>query len=417
MPKQSHVVGLDIGSSKIAVVVGQISEGLINVVGAAKVPSAGVRRGAVVDIEDCVSSISAGLEEAERMAGFPLESAWVSIAGSGVTITTSKGVIAVSRADGEIAAQDVERVIEAARAVALPPNREILHVIPRMFLVDGQEGIKDPVGMSGIRLETDALVIGGQVSAIRNLSKCIFQAGLTIENMVFTPLATARALLTKKQKETGVVLLDFGAGTTQMAVFEEGELVHAAVLPVGSGHITNDLAIGFRTSLEVAEALKNKFGASIPDQVRETESIDLSKLDPELRERIKRREVAEIIEARLKEMFAMIREELKGIGKDGMLPAGVVLTGGGSQLEGLTDACKIELHLPASGSHQMLEIAGMVDKVDSPVYAAAVGLMLMGMEAAEPAKEALPKLNINLKELKLGGVLDQAKKVFKQMLP
>lgn len=415
MAKLNPMVGLDIGSSKISVVVGQISEGLINVVGASKVPSAGVRRGAVVDIEDCVSAISSALEEAERMAGFPLESAWVSIAGSGVTITNSKGVIAVSRADGEIAEQDVERVIEAARAVALPPNREILHVIPRMFLVDGQEGIKDPVGMSGIRLETDALVIGGQVSAIRNLTKCIFQAGLTIENMVFTPLATSRALLTKRQKETGVVLLDFGAGTTQMAVFEEGELVHAAVLPVGSGHITNDIAIGFRTSLEVAETLKTKFGAAVPDQVRETESIDLAKIDPELRERIKRRELGEIIEARLKEMFGMIRDELKSIGKDGMLPAGVALTGGGSQLEGLIDACKLELHLPASTSHQMLEIAGMVDKIDSPVYAAAVGLMLMGMEESEPAREVLPKFN--LKQLNWGGMFDQAKKVVKQLLP
>ncbi len=415
MAKIHPVVGLDIGSSKIAVVVGQISEGLINVIGAARVPSSGVRRGSVVDIEDCVSSISAALEQAERMAGFPLESAWVSIAGSGIIITTSKGVIAVSRADGEISQQDVERVIEASRAVALPPNREILHVIPRTFLVDGQEGIKDPTGMSGIRLETDALVIGAQVSAIRNLTKCIFQAGLTIDNMVFTPLATARSLVTKKQKETGVVLIDFGAGTTQMAVFEEGELIHAAVLPVGSGHITNDLAIGFRTSLEVAEQIKIKHGAAIPESVRETETIDLAKLDPELKQRIHKREIAEIIDARLKEMFGMIRDELKSIGKDGMLPAGVMATGGGSQLEGLADACKLELHLPATTTHQMVDISGMVDKIDSPIYSAAVGLMLMGMEHSEPSREVMPK--INLKQMDFSNIASQAKKIFKQLLP
>lgn len=411
MTKDNFVAGIDIATTKVAVSIGQIQEGMIKIIGLGKAPTIGLRRGLVVDVEETVSSISAALEIAEQMAGVKCESAFVGIGGSHISSLNSRGVIAVSRADGEISPSDLERVIDAARAVAMPPNREILHVIPKSYTVDGQEAIKNPLGMTGIRLEVETQVIGGSTNAIRNLTKCINQSGLKIDDLIFTPLATAKALLSRKQKEIGVVLADLGAGTTSFVVFEEGDLIHAGVLPVGAAHLTNDIAIGLRTSIENAEKIKLKYGHALAEKIKETEIIEMVKYDPSDQTKQSRRYVAEIIEARLTEIFSMLSEQLKSIGKDGMLPAGIVFTGGGSKLSGLVDSAKENLRLPAQIGHPVLEISGIVDKLDDEVYASAVGLTLWGLESKQTS------LSIKFNLGKMGGMLKGIKDFVKQFLP
>ncbi|MCK4332216.1 MAG: cell division protein FtsA, partial [Thermoplasmatales archaeon] len=355
--------------------------------------------------------LSSVLEKTERMAGVPLNSAYVGISGNHINTTTSKGVIAVSRADGEITSADVERVIEASKAVAMPPNREILHIIPKSFIVDGQQGIDDPMGMTGIRLEVEASIITGTVNAIKNLNKCVTQAGLEINELIFSPLATAKVLLSKKQKEMGVMMIDIGAGTTNIIIFEEGKLVHCAVLPVGSMHITNDIAIGLRTSLDVAEKIKVKYASAFTKDIRETEKIDLSDFDPHEENKVAKKYVAEIVEARLTEIFSMIRDELKKNGRDGMLPAGIVFTGNGAKLDGLINFTKDYLRLPAQIGYPLTEISGIVDKLDDPSYTTSVGLMLWGMESGKHSTGG--GLNLG----KFSSVVDKAKQVFKQFIP
>ncbi len=413
MPKIDLVAGLDVGTSSVSLCTGQIQEGLLHTTSIVRVVNSGLRRGMVVDMEETISAISLALEETERKTGQPLSSVYVGIGGAHINSTNSKGVIAVSRADGEITPSDVDRVIEASRAVAMPPNREILHVIPRNFTVDGQTGISDPIGMIGIRLEVETHVVGGSSSAIKNLSKCIYQAGLEIRGMVFSPLASAKMLLSKKQKEIGVALVDLGAGTTSIAVFEEGDVIHCNVLPIGSLHITNDIAIGLKTSLEVAEQVKIQFGQALPDDARSTQIIDLSKIDKEERGRTTCKEVAEIIQARLDEIFALIKNDLKGIGKEGMLPAGVVFTGGGAKLTGICEAAKEGLKLPAQIGKPVFEAAGTVDKFDDPIYSTAVGLVLYGLEVGEGVGYQMS----GGKAPKMGNIIGRAKDFFKQFWP
>ncbi len=414
MQKQNISVGLDVGTTKVAVCVGACTETGIDIIGLAQKPNSGLRKGMVVDIEETVSAISAALEDAERMAGVPLSSCWLGINGSHLSSVNSKGVIAISRADGEITPSDVERVIDASRAVAIPPNREIIHVMPTYFTVDGQDGIKDPVGMTGVRLEVETQVISGATSAIRNLTKCVTQAGLDVEGLVYNPIAAAKTLLTKKQKELGAILIDIGAGTTSIVVYEENEVIYCNVLPVGSMHITNDIAIGLRIALDTAEKIKIKYGSSDPKKIRDTETININVIDKNEDQKVKRKYVAEIIEARLIEIFSMIKNDLKTIGKDGMLPAGAVLTGGGSQLEGLVDFAKEYLRLPVQIGMPLIEVSGMVDKLDNPVYATSIGLMYWGMENA-PEEKSSAKFNINMP--KMGGVVEKTKGFFKQFLP
>lgn len=412
MARERIVAGLDVGTSKVALTVGLLHDGLVHIIGIGSAPCSGVRRGNVVDIEETVSAISAALEEAERMAGVAISSAWIGIAGTQIARATSKGVIAVARSDGEITTSDVERVVEAARAVALPPNRDILHVFPKTFLIDGQEGVRDPLGMTGIRLEVDTHVIGVQSGILRNLSKCVYRAGLEIDGVVFSPLATARALLTKKQRDIGCVLIDLGAGTVNLAAFEEDELLTANVLPIGANHITNDIAIGLRVSIETAESIKTELGTALPEKVREVESIDLEKFDAQNeRERPKRKYVAEIIEARLNELFTMIRDELKSISKDGMLPAGAILTGGGAKLNDIAEFAKNTLRLPVAIGSPSMDISGVVDKLDDPVYATSVGLLLWGLDS-HPNRPRTSRLTPNI-----GGVVERARGLLKQLLP
>jgi len=347
------------------------------VLGMGTVQMEGMQKGIVTDVEDAVRSLSAALDMAERVAGVPVERGYVSINGSHISSQNSRGVIAVSRADGEITVEDVSRVINAAQAVSLPNNREILHVLPQNFVVDGHEHIHDPVGMTGVRLEVETHIVEGSTPFIKNITKVVNQAGVHIEDFVFSPLAAAKVVLDKRQRELGVVLVDLGAGTSSMVVYEENVLLHTAVLPLGFSHITNDIAIGLRTSIEVAEEIKRKYGTALVDSVKNSEAIMVE--GEEEKESVSRKEVANIIGARLDEIFSFVDRELKQIGRSGLLPAGVLFTGGGAHLPGVVETAKRKLRLPARiGKLQVFE--GVTEQTSDPSYGVVLGLILWALE-------------------------------------
>jgi cell division protein FtsA len=376
------IVGLDIGSQAVRVAVGQampVEEGRegIHIIGAIEVPSEGVNKGNVTSIEDAVTSISRALEQAERLTGLPMGRAWVGINGTHINCQESRGVIPVARGDNEIREDDIDRAIEAARTVAVPANSEILHVLPRGFTLDGQRGIKDPVGMTGVRLEVDALIIQGQTTQIKNIAKAIHRTGIDIDDMVLSILATSDAVITAKQKDLGVAVVNIGASTTGLIVFEEGDVLHAAVLPIGAAHITSDIAIGLRTSIEVAEKAKLRYASAAPEEINKKEEINLADLGAVEEEIVGRRFIADIAEARVSEIFEKIDDELRKIGRSGMLPAGVVLTGGGARLHGIVEAAKKNLRLPASLGTP-IGVTSVVERVNDPAMSTAIGLVIWG---------------------------------------
>lgn len=378
MAREQYIVGLDIGTHTIRVVQGKVEEnGKINIIGASSVPAVGLRRGVIVDIDEAVSSISAALERVERMTGVPVTMANVAVGGNHIACIDSKGVIAVSRADGEISENDVIRVIDASQAISIPPNREVIHVIPKTFTLDGQAGIKDPLGMTGIRLEVETVLIHGATPFLRNLQKAILQAGLEIDQLVLSPVAASQAVLSKRQKELGVALVDLGAGTTSLAVYEENNLLHTAIVPVGSMHITNDIAIGLRCTIETAEKVKLMYGQASSKLMDKLAEVDLAKIDPEEHERIPQTVVGNIIEARLEEIFDMVTKELKRIDRDGQLPAGIILTGGGAALPGIVEYAKHRFRLPVAIGAPA-EMDTVIDQVIDPSFATVVGLALWG---------------------------------------
>ena len=415
MKDGTSIAAVDIGTTKTVVLIGQIQEGMIQIVGFGKAPNSGLRRGTVVDIEETVSSISAAIEEAERSSGYEVGSCYASIGGNQVISVDSKGVVAISRADGEITGPDIQRVLEAAQSVALPPNYEILHTIAKYYSVDGQNGIKDPSGMSGIRLEVNAHIVGVAMLAIKNLTKAIVQSGMEIEGIVFSPLASSKAFLNKRQMEMGVVLIDMGASSTSLAVFEEGSLIHSKVIPIGSNHITNDIAIGLKISLEAAEQLKIEAIDVDLANVKESEKIDLSKFERHEKEKPSRQYVCEIAEARMNEILQTIKQELSDIERDEMLPAGAILVGGGSLLQGIVPLTKKILALPVQEGKPVYEVTGLIDKVDDPQYAGAVGLMLWGLDEMNTNVSNKGKMKINFDGV--GGLAGKVKDIFKNFLP
>jgi cell division protein FtsA len=401
-------IGLDIGSTKVCCIVGLHEEGSAtpSVIGVGTAPTSGMRRGVVVDVEETVSSITAAVDEAERISGIAIDRATISIDGANVSSMNSKGVIAVGRADQEITVEDLRRAEEAATAVHLPPNREILQVFPRSYTVDGQVNIKDPVGMNGVRLEVETHIITGATPAIKNLNRSIYQAGIDIEGQVLVPLAAARAVLTKRQKELGVAVVDIGGGTTGIAVYEEGDVLYSSVLPVGSSHITNDLAIGLRTNVDIAEKIKLKYAKAEHHKSSSNDKIRIEELEGD-DVLVSRRELSKIITARLDEIFQMVRNELRQVGKDVMLPAGIVLTGGGSKLEGIEEYARAALKLPVViGKPE--GFSGMADKINDPAYAAPVGLMLENMSFAGHTDRT---------NAKLGATVDKIKQTLRNLLP
>jgi cell division protein FtsA len=409
--KSNAIVALDIGTTRVVVAVGMLTEGgEVGILGVGATPSHGLRKGVVIDVDETVSAISAALEQAERVSGIRPEVVTISVNGSHVSSLNSKGVIAVGRADGEISPDDIHRVIEAAQAVSIPTNREIIHVIPRIFTVDGQEGIKDPVGMSGVRLEAETHIITGSTPIIKNLTRPVFQAGLTVDELVLAPLAAARSTLGKRQRELGSVLIDLGGGTTGISVFEEGDILATSILPVGAAHVTGDIAIGLRTSLEAAEHIKVEHGFARPEAVSEKEKIKVTLEETGETVEASRRQVAEIIEARLEEIFSLVRAELGKIGRDALLPAGAVLTGGGAKLPGLVDLAKEELRLPASiGTPQAVQ--GLAEQIEDPSYATAIGLLLWAADSGEVSGWEPPGRELG------GAGLSKARQWLKNFLP
>lgn len=420
MPNEPFIVGLDVGSSTIRLAVGQrvptAGEEELQIVGAAEVPASGISKGVISSIEDATAAVSAAMEKSERMLGVPLERAWVGISGIHILTEDSRGVVAIAKPDGEITEEDVERAIEAARTVATPLNYEILHVIPKSFTVDGQAGIKDPLGMTGVRLEVDAQIIQGLTAQIKNLTKCVYRTGLDIEDLVLSILATAEAVASARQKELGVAVVNIGASTTSFAVFEEGDLLTAGVIPIGGDHITSDIAIGLRTSIDVAERVKIEHGAArVKDIANRREEINLEDLGGE-NEKVSRRYVAEIIEARLEELSERLDREFKKIGRSGMLPAGVIFTGGGSKLAGLVDFAKDKLRLPAALGYPG-GVSSTLERVSDLGFATAVGLVVWGAALQRGRKRPmrLPALLSSLKGLEK--VTSGVKRLFKSLIP
>lgn len=412
MAKEEVIVGIDVGSSRVRAVVGGLkaSEEKVQIIGVGEARSEGIRRGVIVDVEEAVNSISEALDKVERTGGVPVESAVVAVSGSHVVAQNSRGVIAVSRADNEITEDDVSRVIESASAVSLPANQEILHVIPQSFSVDNQKGIKDPVGMSGIRLEVETSIIEGSSSFVKNLTKCLNRAGVEIEDLVVSPLAASRAVLSKKQKELGVAIVDVGGGTTGMAAFEEGDLLGAAILPVGSERITKDVAIGLRTTVEAAEKIKREFGSAYPKEINKEDQIDLSAVEGAEDGVIPRRHVAEIIEARFSEIFSLVDKELKKLDRSGKLPGGVILVGGGVKLPGVVDLAREELRLPVQVGFPE-SLPGLAEKLEDPAFAVAEGLVLWGFERRLSGEKGFTG------GLAVNETVGKIKKWFKNFLP
>ena len=412
--RDSIIVGLDVGSTKIRVVVGQKIDGQsLHVVGLSETPSEGISKGIIKSIEDAVSSISRAFEMAERMTGVPIERAYVSISGAHIRSETSKGVIAIAKADGEVRGEDVERVIEAAQAVSTPPNYDILHVIPKEFRVDSQAGIKDPVGMTGIRLEVEVQIIQGLSTQIKNLTKVVYRSGVEVEDLVVAALASSEAVLSKRQKELGVCVLTIGGTTTNLAVFEEGEVMHTHVVPVGGSHITSDIAIGLRTSIDTAEEVKIRYGSAYPKEIEKGEDIDLGSITDGEVGVVSRKHVAEIIEARAEEIFKLADIELAKIDRSGKLPAGIVLTGGGAKLAGIVPLARAVFRLPASIGVPR-EIKSAIDKIDDPSLSGAVGLVRWGEQMH---KERDGGGSIFGKFSVTQNVQDKMKKWFKSFLP
>jgi cell division protein FtsA len=410
--RESNIsVGIDIGNTKVITCVGKVDGAALDIIGVGKSVNQGIRKGVIVDIEETVSAITASLEEAERMSGYPIQNATIGISGPFIESEQSRGVIAISRQDGEISAEDVARVIEAARAIPSKPNREVLHVLPISFCIDGSETVKDPIGMTGIRLEVVANIISASSNAVKSLGRAIEQAGLGVNDLVFSPIATAKVLLSKRQMDIGVMLIDLGASTTSYAVYEEGELITCGVIPVGSMHITNDIAIGLRTNLDLAETIKIKYGYALPDKVDEKEEIDLTKLDKTEEGKVNLRYVAEIIEARLNEVYMLIRDNLTRIGCNISLPAGVIITGGGAKINGIIEMTKQTMRLPAQISKPTIEVSGLIDKMDDPIYSTSIGLMNWGKDK----ENASSSTNFNLPGI--NNIVGKFRSAFKNFLP
>ena len=410
-------IGIDIGTSKIAIAVGQHKEGLTNIIGIGTTPNSGLRRGTICDPEEVISSLSAAVEDAQRVSGVSINHGVLGINGEGVRTSTSRGVVAVSRPDGEIDEQDIDKAVDSARSVALPPNNEIIHVFPQNFTIDGGEQTKEPLGIKGTRLEVEIMVVGIPSANITNLTKVTTQTDIQSDTIIFNPIAAARAILSKQQKEQGVMLIDIGAGTTSYAIYAEGEIVDAGVLPVGSNYITNDIAVGLRTTLEMAEKIKREMLEVDKKKIKDTDMLDLSKITGDQdEEKITKHKLFEIADARLKEIFSMARKELKRNKLDGLLPAGAILTGGGANLKGIVSNAKEGLQLPVQIGIPSFEVGGMVDKLDDPSYSTSIGLMLYGLELGVEEGNAGGK-NFGIKNVNFGGIVGKAKNIFKQFLP
>ena len=378
MPDQTILVSIDVGTTKVCVLIGEVGRaGGVDVIGIGQAPSDGLRRGVVIDIDRTVQSVQAATEAAERLSGFKVRSAFVGISGNHISSQNSRGMVAVSGHHRDVAREDTLRAIEAARAVSIPNTREILHVIPRGYVVDGQEGVRDPIGMSAVRLEVETHIVTASSSGVQNLTKCIQKAGIEIDELVLAPLATAEAVLTDEDRELGVCLVDIGGDTTDVAIFQDGSIVHAATIPMGGKSVTSDLGIVLRVTPDVAENLKLKQGSALPVDVDPDEVVQITSIGEDTAHGVTRRTIAQIIEARLGEIFEAVQREIAAAGSTNRLQAGLVLTGGGAMLSGVGRAARDQLGMSARVVEPR-NLGGLTDSVSTPPYAAASGLLLWG---------------------------------------
>jgi cell division protein FtsA len=378
------IVGLDIGTSKVLTLVGEVGpNGAIEVLGVGSQPSRGLKKGVVVNIESTVQSIQRAVEEAELMAGCEIHAVFAGIAGSHVRSLNSHGVVAIR--DREVTPGDVEHVIDAARALAIPADQKILHVLPQEFVVDGQEGIRDPIGMSGVRLEAKVHIVTGAESAAQNIEKCIKRCGLEVEDVVLEQLASSFAVLTDDEKDLGVCMVDIGGGTTDIAVFAQGAIRHTAVIPIAGDQVTNDIAVSMRTPTQHAEDIKIRYACALSQLANPDETIEVPSVGDRPARRLARQTLAEVVEPRYEELFALVRDELRRSGFEELVVAGVVLTGGSARMEGAIELAEEVFHLPVRlGLPQ--QVQGLVDVVRNPIYATGVGLLLYARDNLLPAR-------------------------------
>jgi cell division protein FtsA len=379
MTKRSEknlIIGLDIGTSKVVAIVGEVKhDGGIEIIGLGSHPSRGLKKGVVVNIESTVQSIQRAVEEAELMAGCEIHSVYTGIAGSHIRSLNSHGIVAIR--DKEVTQGDVERVIDAARAVAIPADQKILHILPQEFIIDEQEGIRDPIGMSGVRLEARVHMVTGAVSAAQNIVKCVRRCGLEADDLILEQLASSYSVLSEDEKELGVCLVDIGGGTTDLAVFTGGAIRHTAVIPIAGDQVTNDIAVALRTPTQHAEEIKIKYACALTQLATSDETIEVPSIGDRPPRRLSRQTLAEVVEPRYEELMTLIQAELRRSGFEDVIAGGVVLTGGSSKMEGVIDLAEEVFHMPVRLGVPRY-ISGLVDVVRNPIYSTGVGLLLFG---------------------------------------
>jgi cell division protein FtsA len=413
MAAERVIVGVDVGTTKICALIGELDEeNRLNMVGIGVTPAKGLRKGVVVDIDEAAASIRAAIEKTERVSGYKIGTALVGIAGGHITSQNSHGVVAISPQLHEVTQFDVDRAIEAARAVAVPHNREVLHVIPREYIVDGEEGIKDPLGMSGYRLEVVTHIVTGAMTALHNLEKSVQRAGIEIDDMVLEPMASGEAVLSAAERDLGVALVDIGGGTTDVAIYVNGGIYHTGVLPLGGNHLTNDIAVGLRAPFHVAEEMKITHGSALACKVKDDELVEMVTFENASGEEVSRRFLCDILQSRAQEIITLVAEELQKAGYPGVLPAGVVLTGGCAELSDLAELSRNVLQMPVRVGRPE-RINGLTEEISGPAFATSVGLLLWGLKNHDVV-HADVKRSANGKE---PGILNRIFSIFRVFLP
>src|SRR2546429_2471454 len=407
MAEQPILVAIDIGTTKVCVLIGEIAEGGgVDVIGIGQAPSDGLRKGVVIDIDRTVQSVTNAVDAAERLSGLKVRSAFVGISGSHIGSQNSRGMVAVRH---DVDRSDTVRAIEAARAVSIPNTREILHVVPRGYVVDGQEGVRDPVGMASVRREVTTRSVTGSSRSVHNLTKCVQRGGVEIDELVLAPLATAEATLGDEDRELGVVLADIGGDTTDIAIFQDGSISHCASIPIGGRYVTADLGIVLRVTPDVAENVKFRYGSAIPLEVDPDEVLQVTSIGEDTSHGVTRRHIAEIVESRVAEIFRFVGAEIEAAGATNRLQAGLVLTGGGSLLDGVTRAARDQLGMSARVVGPK-GLGGLTDQIATPAYSAASGLLLWGAHNWPSEEE-------RASSRALEGVTARIGKIFKGLMP
>lgn len=389
-PDKNLIVGLDIGTSKVVAIVGEITaDNEVEIIGLGSSRSRGIKKGVVVNIESTVHSIQRAIEEAELMAGCEIHSVYTGIAGSHIRSLNSHGIVAIR--DNEVAVGDVDRVIDAARAVAIPADQKILHILPQEFVIDNQEGVKEPIGMSGVRLEAKVHMVTGAVSAAQNIIKCVRRCGLEVDDMILEQLASSYAVLTEDEKELGVCLVDVGGGTTDIAIFTDGAIHHTSVIPIAGDQVTNDIAVALRTPTQHAEDIKVQYACALTQLANPEETIEVPSVGDRPARRLARQTLAEVVEPRYEELFTLVQAELRRSGYEDMIAAGIVLTGGSSKMEGVVELAEEIFHMPVRvGIPQY--VSGLADVVRNPIYSTGVGLLLFGRKHVN---DNIPPIRMN----------------------